>query len=1121
MNMIHRNPMRHALAILATGLALGGLFAPPAQAGIYQLQSNYVAGTVAPYNGGGGVPAQALMNAPIKTPTNCTFSWYGMKGWSTIYGSTNMSGPFTNVIAGVEATNFGWTVTAANPDPTNNWFFVLSQSNYYSGQGNCSGCHGDKYAGWSGTPHAGAYNTLLSAVPPSVAFGAGCILCHSVGYGQPSGFTDIKTTPGLANVGCENCHGPAGWHKDTDHAAIKPAVSMDPAICGSCHIDSHHPTYTEYTNATVAGQGLFPGLSHSHPSQSSSTGCAVCHSANNRMVMLNEHNDSLNGKGHALTLVTGSDATLWSASCATCHDPHGSNQVAQLRYPTHSTNWFTMPTTFDARTVATTNELGAVTTASVNLNTVFDTLYNTNVQVCGQCHNTRDARWDGNPYSVLTNTPIYGPVTTVAYVDTYCTNVVTQVFTNSLGVPYLTNTYTSITVCGRYATTNVVNVQTNPVYSVGVITSLLPYTNGGVVSYSTNSSGYGRAPHFSPQYNILIGSVDYDYAANAVANKTHAHSSAPDQCITCHVPNYAVNSATNVTGHNFTLDYYGCLATCHSTYTADALTAKINNLQFIETNNMVRVASLLNQWALNKTVGTPLTNYAQMAWEYTIPGGLSSPDAQHASGPPSAFSAKYGPMPAGTNDNLQLWLPQDIRLARYDLYMAYNDQSIGVHNPSYVQALLDDAATRVSRQFTAANFTAGPLAGFAPLTVAFTNLGAGITASAWNFGDGVGTSLNANPTYQYTTPGIYSVTYTATTASGTETLLKTNYIRVLSAPTVSFTADNVNVAAGTTVNFTSTSTGTNNIFRWAWYPRFGVSGASSYAVAGGSPFFSFTYTNPGVYSVELAAYCPGGANSSYNRIYATNVNYINVVGANFYALATNVVAGTAVSFTNKSGGATSYVWSFGDGNTSTSANPVNIYTNPGTYTVTLAATNNGVGNTLVLPNYIVVNPAPVASFTGTPTTGLAPLTVSFNNASLNATAYVWNFGDGHTSTNANPSNTYANVGTNTVTLQAIGSGATNILTLTNYVVAGAQPLAAFTASPTNGWSPLTVNFTNASTSASSYVWNFGDGTTSTSVNPVHTYTATNSGPYTVTLQAINFGVTNTKTIFNCIHVAVH
>jgi PKD repeat protein len=413
------------------------------------------------------------------------------------------------------------------------------------------------------------------------------------------------------------------------------------------------------------------------------------------------------------------------------------------------------------------------------------------------------------------------------------------------------------------------------VYSVAVTTALIPYaTNAGVVSYSTNSSGYGRVQHYSPQYNILIGNVDYDYAAAGVPNKTHPHSSAPDQCVTCHVPSYKVNG-TNVTGHTFALDYYGCQTSCHSSYSSDALTAKINNLQYIESNNMVRVVSMLNQWALNKTAGTPLANYAQMAWEFTTPGMLSSPDATHKVGPPSAYSSKFGPAPSGTNDNLQLQIPQDIRMARFDLYMAYNDQSMGVHNPTYVQSLLDDAATRVSRQFTAANFSANTVAGFGPLTVKFTNLGTGITAYNWNFGDG-GTATTANPTYVYNNPGVYPVTFTATAATGTETLVKTNYIRVLTAPTLSFVADQTSVAAGTTVNFTSTSVNTNNVFRWTWSPMLGVSGAPSFDIAGGSPNFSYTYTNAGTYSVMLRASCPGGANGSYNRLQVTNVAYITV-----------------------------------------------------------------------------------------------------------------------------------------------------------------------------------------------------------------------------------------------------
>ncbi len=853
--------MRRVLAVAATGLALGGMLGTTSRAGIYQIGG---------LNAGGGVPAQSTITSILYTSTNCTLSWYGMQGWYTVQATTNiLTGPW-NSLATVAATDFAWQTTVTNPDQVNSYSFRLSQANSYVGQAACSGCHADKYNPWSQTAHASALSALTSI---GMGNNPSCLLCHTVGYGQPTGYTNQTLTPNLANVGCEDCHGPAGWHKNSDHSLILPAVSLDPQICGSCH-QGHNPQYNEYV--TTNSFGLFTGLSHSHSSQSSSTGCAVCHSANNRMVMLYEYNDKLAGNSHPLALVTGSDATLWTATCATCHDPHSSNQVAQLRYPTYSTNWYTMPTTFDSRTVTTTNA-GVVTTSTVNLNTVFDSVYNPNVQVCAQCHNTRGARWDGNAYGVITNAPLYTLATNLAYVDTYCTNVTTQVFTNSLGVPYLTNTYNDVYVCGRAAITNVTSVQTNPVYGVAVVTSLIAYTNAGVVYYSTNSSGYGRVQHYSPQYNILIGNVDFDYAAAGVPNKTHPHSSAPDQCVTCHVPQYTVNN-TNVTGHTFALDLYGCLSTCHSSYTPDALYAKINNLQYIESNNIVRVASLLNQWALTEAPAILQTNYAQLAWEFTSPGVLGTPDSKHKVGPPSAYSSKFGTQPSGTNDNMQLQIPQDIRMARYDLYMAYNDQSIGVHNPTYVQALLDDAATRVSRQFAYANFSANNLAGFAPLTVKFSNLGTtgSITGYNWNFGDGVGAASTVNPTYVYNTPGIYSVTFTATTATGSETLVKTDCIRVLPAPTLSFVADNTNVTVGTTVNFTNTSVNASSVFRYTWYPRFGVSGAASYDTSGNQSVFSYTYTNAGTFSVELRATAPGGANGSYNRLQVTNNPYITV-----------------------------------------------------------------------------------------------------------------------------------------------------------------------------------------------------------------------------------------------------
>jgi len=169
----------------------------------------------------------------------------------------------------------------------------------------------------------------------------------------------------------------------------------------------------------------------------------------------------------------------------------------------------------------------------------------------------------------------------------------------------------------------------------------------------------------------------------------------------------------------------------------------------------------------------------------------------------------------------------------------------------------------------------------------------------------------------------------------------------------------------------------------------------------------------------------------------------------------------------------------------------------------------------VVADYTIPLPAPVANFTASPTNGTVPLAVSFFNLSTNAMNYSWEFGDGNTSTLTNATDTYSNPGTYSVTLTAVGAGGTNILTLTNYITAlSPPPVAAFTASPTSGVVLLTVAFSNASTGATNYSWDFGDGNTSTAINPVDVYT--NVGTYSATLTAVGPDGTNTLTLTNYI-----
>jgi len=175
---------------------------------------------------------------------------------------------------------------------------------------------------------------------------------------------------------------------------------------------------------------------------------------------------------------------------------------------------------------------------------------------------------------------------------------------------------------------------------------------------------------------------------------------------------------------------------------------------------------------------------------------------------------------------------------------------------------------------------------------------------------------------------------------------------------------------------------------------------------------------------------------------------------------------------------------------------------------TTRTTSSGFSNEV--STTIASTTAPTANFSANPTAGTAPLTVTFTDTSTgNVTAWSWSFGDGSSSTAKTAVKTYANPGTYTVSLTVTGAGgndtATKIISAT-----AAAPVANFSASPTSGRAPLAVTFTNSSSgNVTSYSWNFGDGSTSTGQNPVHTYAT--AGTYSVILTATGPSGTNTKT----------
>jgi PKD repeat protein len=403
-----------------------------------------------------------------------------------------------------------------------------------------------------------------------------------------------------------------------------------------------------------------------------------------------------------------------------------------------------------------------------------------------------------------------------------------------------------------------------------------------------------------------------------------------------------------------------------------------------------------------------------------------------------------------------------------------------------------------------ADFTSGARSGPIPLTVKFTDASTGRPTSwSWDFGDGT-TSTQQNPSHTYTNAGAYTVTLTAKNAYGADSETKAGFVTAGAALAAEFTADQRVGTAPLTVKFTDLSAG--NPASWAW--NFGDGTTSTEQ----NP--THVYKVEGTYDVSLMVTNSYGSDTEKKTgttdgtCVAGASGYIVVGRAPNADFLTSPVSGApplAVAFTDKSTGATpmAYQWTFGDGGTSTSVSPTHTYTAAGVYAVTLTVTNAFGTDSETKAELIRVGAGPVADFAATPQSGLLPLAVTFQDMSAgNPTTWRWDFGDGITSSDRNPSHTYTRAGTFGVTLTVTNAFGSSSKTKAGYITTGMPPTADFTSLARAGPIPLTVKFTDASKGGpSSWAWDFGDGGTSTALNPSHIYTK--AGTYTVTLTVRN------------------
>lgn len=384
------------------------------------------------------------------------------------------------------------------------------------------------------------------------------------------------------------------------------------------------------------------------------------------------------------------------------------------------------------------------------------------------------------------------------------------------------------------------------------------------------------------------------------------------------------------------------------------------------------------------------------------------------------------------------------------------------------------------------SFTSTPASVCAGEPFTFTNTTPNSAGVQWDFGDGTGSALS-NPTHAYAAGGTYNVSLTVTTVPDGCTATLVQPVVVGTTPVAAFTPQPASGCIDLEVTFQNTSL---NAGFHTW--DFG-DGNGSGAV---SP--THTYTSAGTYTVTLIA---ENLNGCTDTITADVVAFPLPTAAFTLSAYASCTAPVTVQSANGSQGAVGYSWDLGNGSVSSLNAPEVTFTEPGTYTVQLTATNQ-YGCPDIAVQQFVVHPTPVAGFSAAPQPACARYPVEFTNTSQNAQSFQWTFGDGSSSTADMPAHVYDEAGSYGVTLIATGAGGcADTLVVPAAVLVNPTPHASFTTDTVPGVRSA-IRFSNTSQGAVAYTWAFGDGEGSNAVHPLHLYPA-DGGGFTVCLVAVN------------------
>lgn len=358
----------------------------------------------------------------------------------------------------------------------------------------------------------------------------------------------------------------------------------------------------------------------------------------------------------------------------------------------------------------------------------------------------------------------------------------------------------------------------------------------------------------------------------------------------------------------------------------------------------------------------------------------------------------------------------------------------------------------------------------------------------WKFGDGDSSTI-ANPKHQYANTGPYTVTLISTDTNGcSDTSKKVDFINIHSSPQAKFSSENILGCTPLTSSFKGDSTNNSLTHTWSFAKKDTMMGNN----------ISLSFNENGLYDLMLTVEDTNGCKDSIIKL-----KYIHAKGnaiASFQSDSLDSCINRSIRFNNTSQNGKTFLWNFGDSTSSRSYHPNHTFSQEGFYTISLEVTDSMGCTDSTSMHYEIGGLKP--DFIADNKKGCKPFSVDFTDKSLKADKWIWYFGDGDTSHQQNPTHIYKSGGTFDVSLKVeTSSGCTDSILFSQFIEVFEDTMNSIVGDTTYGCLPLPVDLSKNRIGSSKWLWDFGNGDTSTLSNPIYTYRS--SGSYTISLKTLN------------------